>query len=176
MTERARIAARLGALALLTSGCYTLQPVVSAEPAPQTRVALVINDAGRVALGGRMGPEIRQVQGRLLSRDANEYQLAVTGVDLLAGGFQRWQDERVTIRSEHVSALLERRFSKGKTIAFGLVAVGAGWLIVSQGLAPSFLDPDKDPPIDTTATRRGRMPNRPGIPPFVRSLNPPRSR
>ena len=103
-------------LGLLGSGCYTLQPLPVAEPAPGTRLAFAINDVGRVALGGSMGPELLRVNGNLQTKDADDYVVSVTGVDLLQGGFQSWGGETVRIKSNYVSAVYERRFSKGRTI------------------------------------------------------------
>jgi hypothetical protein len=39
-------------------GCYTLQPTGGPVPEVGSRVAFDVNDAGRAALGGTMGPEI----------------------------------------------------------------------------------------------------------------------
>jgi hypothetical protein len=50
-----------------TTGCYTLEPTSAAAPAQGTRLAFAINDVGRVALGGVMGPELRRVEGSLQS-------------------------------------------------------------------------------------------------------------
>lgn len=164
----------VGVFALLITGCYTLEPMVTAQPATGSKVALSINDAGRVALGGQMGPAVLRVHGRLVSHDTEEYDLAVTGVDLLAGGFQTWQGERVRISDDHVSALLERRFSKAKTIALGAAAIGAVALVGRGAFLPGFLDPEPTPD-DSTFTRRGRMPGLLVVPLSLRSLTPPRS-
>jgi len=164
-------------IGVTTEGCYTLQPTSVAVPAPGTRLAFAINDVGRVALGGSMGPELRQVEGNLQSKDGDDYVVKVAGVELLQGGFQSWAGETVRISSKYVSAVYEKKFSPGKTgIAVGGVAVAVA-LLASKGVR-SFLDPRDEPPADTFATRRGRMPlpsRRPGFPPFLRSLNPPRS-
>jgi hypothetical protein len=138
----------LAAFALaLTSACYDVQPMVSATPAPGTRLALSINDTGRVALGGTMGPEIRRVEGNLLDRDENTYLLAVTGVNLLNGDFQKWDGETVRIQSNMVNGLYERRFSKGRTIAFvGLVALAATVIKVPWIKSQLDGDPHPEPP------------------------------
>jgi hypothetical protein len=143
---------------MFLTGCYSLQPIRS-TPEPGTVVALDITDAGRVALGGTMGPEIIQVQGRLISRDSSEYVLGVTGVNLLRGGTQTWRGETVRIRSEHVSSLYERRFSKGRTIALGAIGVGAIALIATQGLlGAANQDPPKMPVDTLQAVLRPRRP------------------
>lgn len=103
-------------------------------PQPGTEVGLDINDVGRVALGGAMGPAIRQVEGRLVSKDTSEYLIAVTAVHLLDGGDQAWRGETVHIKTEYVSSLYQRRFSVGRTVALGAVGVGAIAILGTRSL------------------------------------------
>jgi hypothetical protein len=167
---------------LLTTSCYNLQPASVAVPEPGTRIAFAINDVGRVALGGSMGPELRRVEGNFQSKEGDDYLVNVSGVELLQGGFQTWAGESVRINTSYVSAVYEKKFSKTKTmLAVGAVAV-VGTLLASDGVR-SYLDPGRNNPTpsDTFLTRRGRIPPslrptvRLGFPPFLRSLNPPRS-
>ena len=160
-------------IGVLTTSCYTLQPVAAAVPEAGTRLAFAINDLGRVALGGSMGPELLRVEGSLQRKDGDEYVVNVAGVQLLQGGFQTWGGETVRINTHHVSAVYERKFSKGRTA----VAVGAATLVaavlVPRGIR-SFLPPEDETPVETVVTRRGRppfpLPTRPGLPPFLRSF------
>ena len=140
--------------AVLLGGCYTLQPLGGTAPAPGTQIALDVTDAGRVALGGQMGPEVSQIEGRLVSRDSGEYLVAVSLVHLLRGGEQTWKGEQVRVKSDLVSRVYERRFSKGRSLAMGAIGVGAVAIIASQGLlAGGTTDPTKNPP-DTSASSR----------------------
>jgi len=171
----------LAGLGVATMACYSLQPSPVAVPAPGTRVALAINDAGRVALGGSMGPELRQVEGNLQSKDGDDYVVSVAGVELLQGGYQTWAGETVRINASYVSAVYLKKFSAAKTALVLGGAAAAAVLVSSRGVR-SFLDPrDEGTGTDSNATRRGRIPPfrqpamRPGLPPFLRSLNPPRS-
>src|ERR1043165_3744164 len=135
------MAAGIGA----STGCYTMEPTSVAVPAPGTRVAFAMNDVGRVALGGSMGPELRRVEGSFQSKDGDDYVVNVAGVQLLAGGFQTWAGETVRINSSYVSAIYEEKFSKGKTV----LAVGgtaAAVALLSTRAGRSFLDPRDDPP------------------------------
>ena len=70
----------------LLSGCYTYEPTGAATPEIGQEFAFDINDVGRVGLGGSMGPEIAQIEGRLISRENAEYLVAVTNVHFLRGG------------------------------------------------------------------------------------------
>jgi hypothetical protein len=106
------------------AGCYTFQPVIGAVPETGQKVAFDINDAGRVAIGGSMGSEIAQVEGRLMEKNNGSYLLAVSNVRLLRGGEQVWNGEQVRLRTEHVGPTYLRKFSTGRSIAFGALAVG----------------------------------------------------
>lgn len=98
-------------------------------------MAFEVNDVGRLALGGQMGPEIAHIEGRLVSKTNDEYQVAVSSVKLIRGGTQVWSGEKVNIKKEHVSQTFERRFSKSRTIALSAVfVVGVYAIIRSQNL------------------------------------------
>ena len=142
------------ALSSALAGCYTLQPVGGTTPQPGTAVAFDINDAGRVALGGSMGPAIAQVEGRLVDRESTDYVLAVNAVKLLDGGEQTWRGERVRIKPEYVASSYERKFSKGRTIAISAVGVGALAFIVTRSiLGAGNVDNSITPP-DSQSTQR----------------------
>ena len=134
----------LSALGLLLVGCYTLEPTGGVAPDPGLGVALDINDQGRVGLGPLIGPEIQQIEGRMVSKDSAEYEVAVTTIRLLRGGEQVWRGEKVRIKSSYVSTVYERRFSKTRTVlasaaALGVVAALFGQKILGGG--PPTLDP-----------------------------------
>jgi hypothetical protein len=162
-------------LGMLSTGCYTLQPVAVAEPVQGTRLAFAINDVGRVALGGSMGPALLKVNGTHVTKQADDNFVSVSGVDLLQGGFQAWAGETVRINSSYVSAVYERKFSKGRTALASAAAVGLLAVFITKALPPSFLEGPTEPSDSVPQTRRGRIPVGPGLPPFLRSINPPRS-
>ena len=65
------------------AGCYTLQPASGGAPVVGTKVAFDVNDAGRVALGGPLGPEVTQIEGQLVQQDSSGYLLAVSAIRTL---------------------------------------------------------------------------------------------
>ena len=151
MTQMSRVAVlAVGALGLV--GCYTLRPTRGATPEIGEKVAFDLNDAGRAALGGSMGPEIGQIEGRLLQKDTAQYVVAVSAVRLIRGGEQTWSGEAVRIRSEYVSSAYTRQFATGRTIALGAIGAGALTVIVTQSLSGSG-DSERPAPIDTSNTR-----------------------
>ena len=118
---------RLGSVVLagaLMAGCYTLEPAMGVVPRVGSVVALDVNDLGRVALGGSMGPEIAQIEGPLVEKTPTEYVVAVKVVRLLRGGEQTWAGEQVHLKTEFVTSVSERRFSAGRSAVFAAGAVG----------------------------------------------------
>jgi len=136
------------------AGCYTLQPVGTVVPQQGTRVAFGVNDMGRAALGGSMGPEIDQVEGNLLEADADAYLLSVTSVRLLRGGEQQWAGEAIRIKREFVSNTYVRKFSAGRTVAASAVGVIAIAAIVKGSLLPEGSIEDPPVVIDTNPARK----------------------
>lgn len=135
-----------------------MQPLRGAEPQLGTQVAFDVNDAGRLALGGTMGPEIGQVEGQLVEKNGGTYLLAVSTTRLLRGGEQVWSGEQVRLKSEYLGPAYERRFSLGKSIALGVVSVGGfGAFMLTRSLIGSGTD-DVTQPCDTCAgnARLGR--------------------
>ena len=149
--------AGLAGIVLALVGCYTLQPTGGVTPPVGSEVAFDVNDAGRLALGGAMGPEIKQIEGRLLDQENGEYVVAVSTIRLLRGGEQAWSGEKVRIKSEHVGTAYRRRLSKGRTIALAAVGVGAVALIATQSIVGGG-DEVIRPPGDSAQTRRVPQP------------------
>src|SRR5258707_8516023 len=151
-----RMIGRAGCAALgaLVAGCYTYQPVAGVVPEVGMQVAFDVNDAGRVALGGQMGPEIAQVEGQLVQKDGGSYLLAISTVRLLRGGEQVWTGEQVRLKSEYLGSAYQRRFSMGRSVALGAAALGGfGAFLVSRSILGSGSKDLPGQPGDTVNTR-----------------------
>jgi hypothetical protein len=122
---------------VLLTGCFTMEPAGGVVPEMGREVAFDITDIGRVGLGGAMGPEIAQVQGRLVSRDRGEYVVAVSGVMMLKGGFQTWTGEQVHLKDEYVSTAYIKEFSRSRTVVASALGIGAFAYIVTRSLTAS---------------------------------------
>jgi hypothetical protein len=134
-------------------GCYTLQPTRGAQPNVGETIAFDVNDAGRVALGGSLGPEISQIEGRVLGTENGEYVLAVSSIKLLRGGEQVWTGEHVRIKSDYVGTTYERKLSRPRTVAAGAVGVGLVALFVTQSIKGGGSERDVNVPSDTAQTQ-----------------------
>jgi len=126
-------------------------------PDPGTVIGLDITDAGRVALGGAMGPEIDQVEGKLIAKDTTGYLVGVTSLHLLRGGEQVWHGEQVQIKKEYVSSVYQRRFSRSRSAALAAVGIGAVALIATRSIFPSgSINQPMGPDSSGTSIRRRR--------------------
>jgi hypothetical protein len=144
----------LAVLPLALAACYELEPIRGAAPAPGTRIALDVNDAGRVALGASMGPAVDRVEGTLIDRSNGEYLLGVTSVGLLHGGVQAWKGEQVIVKPEFVSTVYQRRLDPIRTgLAAALIGGGVAY-VASRNLVGSGEREEGEPPIDSIAQRR----------------------
>lgn len=144
-------------LSMLLAGCYVLQPVRGVTPDVGTKVAFDVNDAGRVALGGAMGPEIAQIEGQLVEKDAGSYLVAVSAVRLLRGGEQVWSGEQVRLKSEYLGPAYERRFSAGRSVALGVVGIGGfAAILATKSLLGGGTKDNTGTPGDTAVTSLGR--------------------
>ena len=118
---------RAGALMLLSgfsSGCYTTVPFASSPVAGQVLV-MDLNDNGRVALGPSIGPAATRVEGMLDSRTDSAYVVKVQSVVYLNGSSNKWTNEPLTIRSDLVRELRERKFSRSRSALLAAGTVGA---------------------------------------------------
>lgn len=100
---------------LLATGCYSYAPALSTTPAPGTEVAVILTDRGRIALNERVGPEMDQLRGRLVSSSDSNLTIAMTESVSLRGVEATWTDERISLARDHISTVRVRAFSRGRT-------------------------------------------------------------
>jgi hypothetical protein len=119
----------------VSSGCYVYPPVVT-TPSSGVELRLDLNDRGRAALGGLIGPSAVNVEGVLQSPPDTAYVLGVTSVTYLRGQANKWSGEPLTVSKEFVANTTQRTLSKSRTwlTAAGMVA-GIAVLIASRSLA-----------------------------------------
>ncbi len=117
-----RIAA-LMAVSVMASGCYSTVPAATA-PIPGQVLVVDLNDKGRVALGPSIGSSATKVEGLLDSRTDSTYVVKVQSVVYMNGTSQRWTDEPLTIQTDLVRELRERKFSRSRSALFAAGSVG----------------------------------------------------
>lgn len=145
---RGLAAAGIAATAVSLSGCYIYLPKSTADVPPNAIVSASITDAGRVALGERVGPEVASIDGRVVQKSDTSVRLMVSQVRYLSGLSDQWQGQEVSLRPQDVKSLTQRTFSRSRT-AMMIAGVAAG--LVLSVLTLNFLgltsgDPSRDKP------------------------------
>jgi len=111
----------------LLAGCYTMTPLATMQPAPGTKVTVLLNDEGRTNTAQQIGPYTMRVDGQLVQATESNYVLAVTDVVDIRGAHSKWTGETVPLPRSYVMTTYERKFSTPKTVLL-LGAVTAGFV------------------------------------------------
>lgn len=116
--SRAHIIAALAALAGFgATGCYGYyQPTTPNLTGHQLQLS--ITDSGAVFLAPQVGLGIEAVDGRLVADTGSRYVIAVSGIRHRDGLESDWKGESVYIQHVFVSTVMERRFSRARTMLF----------------------------------------------------------
>jgi hypothetical protein len=154
----------LAALLPALQACYEFTPVDSQAatmPAGQY-VELQISDRGRVGLGDRLGPGVREVSGNIASLTASEIVLSVDRVTNIDGVTTRWAGDTTHINRDFIATASQRRVSAWKTAALitavaAVIGVSAGSSLIGGGSGKDQPDepttkPDQ-PPISVRIPR-----------------------
>lgn len=124
----------LGFVVGTTLGCYVYTPV-AASPLPGSRLALELNDRGRVGLGESIGSAATSVEGVLQSDADSAYRLKVVSVGYLNGQSNQWSGEPLVVSKQFVKDVRARQFSRSRTfLTAATLVAGAVVFIASRGL------------------------------------------
>jgi len=102
---------------IIGSGCFGYYQPITADLEGR-RVQLSLNDAGSALLAPQLGPSVADVQGILKDDSAGVYGVSVLGITRRDGQENSWRGERVPIPRTVVNSVMERRFSRTRTVLF----------------------------------------------------------
>jgi hypothetical protein len=119
----------------LLAGCYNMLPLATPQPAPGTKLTVLLNDEGRTKAAQQVGPYTARIDGRVVQASESNYVLAVTDVVDIRGVHSKWTGETVPLPRSYVMTTYERQFSKPKTaILLGALTAGFVALVASFNL------------------------------------------
>jgi hypothetical protein len=131
----------------MTTGCYTTAPLAG-PPTPGQVLVMELNDNGRARLGTEIGASATKVEGLLDTRTDSAYVVKVQSVVYMNGSNQKWTNEPLTIQSDLVRELRERKLSKSRTALFAGGTVGlAAALIATRSLVIAGAPENQKPPL-----------------------------
>lgn len=139
----------------LTGACYNTSQTMTPLPDPAAEFTLELNDQGRIAVATALGPEVKDVSGRLISQTPAELVLSVRDVTYFKTDAVRMQGEQVTITRDQVRSVTERKFSLGRTaILTTAIVVVVGVFIGTKSLSGfGGSDSNLPPPGGNTSLR-----------------------
>jgi len=144
--------ALLATCSLLLQGCYESLPLQQGVAPSTARVEFQLNDAGRIALGDKLGANVLKVEGTVLQQDNSSYQMSVFRVTHFDGSSAAWTGERVSVAKEHTVGYSVRRLNKVRTallvggVVVGIAAIFAKSLGLVGGSDPGPGDTGPPPP------------------------------
>ncbi|MBL0937343.1 MAG: hypothetical protein IBJ03_00500 [Gemmatimonadaceae bacterium] len=135
--------------AVSTSACYSYVPVATA-PAPGTEVALLVSDRGRVELGERVGPEMDQLRGTLVSSSESAVTLRMREAVSLRRVSTTWTGESLTVSPSLLAGVRVKQLDRGRSLlmAGGVTAAVIAFIITRQVIVDDQkieTDPSKPP-------------------------------
>ena len=119
----ARVSAFLAVL--LTSACYSYQPVQDVAPKPGTRVNLTLTDRAVAEYSTRLGPQATYIEGNVIDVDSAGMRLAIVRVEDSRRTGTDWKGEQVMFPRDAIARVTERRLSVGATAIISGLAVGS---------------------------------------------------
>lgn len=155
-TGRRRLAALVGSVLWLQTGCVEYRPVLS--PSAQAievdqSVALQLTDAGRAELAGKLGPGVLNVEGKVARRSEQSWTLRTYRVETITGEAWTWTGELVEIPQSSVAMVRTKHFDTRRTAVAVAATVGAAAVfILSRGIIGGGSDPEGPPRVPPPAT------------------------
>jgi hypothetical protein len=121
------------------TGCYSYRTIPAETANPGTEVALLVNDAGRVALGERIGPGALRIAGRVAEHSDSGFVVQVSEISYVDNRRAKWGGEPVLVPVQYVGGVTEKRFNKGRTwltagiASAALLAIALGADLIGGG-------------------------------------------
>jgi hypothetical protein len=152
---------RLAVLSPALQACYSYARIDSQAPALPLGhyVEVQITDRGRVGLGERFGPGVRQINGTVVSQQDNQLVLSVDRIANIDGEMGRWSGDTARIERDFIGSMTERRVSTSRTALLAAAAGAAIYFTAASGILGGGKDREDEPsgPINQS----NRIPLRP---------------
>lgn len=107
-----------------SAACYAQVPITDASAAPAGEpVHAVLTPYGSVEMVSKLGPNVHEVDGRLVSLDTSTVTIALATTVGLDGSQQNWSGDRIEFPRTVLDQLTTSRFSAKRTVWLGVVTV-----------------------------------------------------
>ncbi len=110
------IAALLAVTTVGASACYGYYPPPANLSGRDIQISLT--DSGAVVLAPKIGSGIESVDGKVLADTVSHLMLSVMGTQRRDGVENTWKGETLDVPRSLVAGVMERRFSRARTLLF----------------------------------------------------------
>lgn len=111
-------------LLVVQLGCHTYRPMQGIAPAVGREVAVELNDRGRLVAAGQLGESVWRIDGSVVALADSSLTMRVMRTVMVRGSSAIWSGESVTIPRSGIQQVLSREFSRERTVAVVVGAVG----------------------------------------------------
>jgi hypothetical protein len=115
--ERQIIAALLAVTTVGGTACYGYYPPPTANLTGRD-IQISLTDSGAVVLAPKIGSGIESVDGKVLADTVSHLLLSVMGTQRRDGIENTWKGESLDVPRSLVAGVMERRFSRARTLLF----------------------------------------------------------
>lgn len=132
---------RLGVCLLMsTTGCYTYRPVTAPGPEAGARITAVVSGAGATALSPLLGPDVSEVNGRVVEAGTDTLRVSVMSVTSQRGIPASWRGELVPLPRANLNSVGERHLATGGTVLFGVGLTSGLYLLYRLLGGPGIIE------------------------------------
>ncbi len=136
MAQQGRVVrwARMAAVAGVMSSvaCYNQVPVSEAPAAAGEKVTAILTPDGSVQMVPKVGPNVHEVDGRLVVFDMSTVTIALETTVGLDGAQQQWSGDRIAFPRSALEQLTTPKFSKKNTVLLGVATVAG--VVILRGM------------------------------------------
>lgn len=125
-----RVTRFLFAAALLSGGCYTLQPITTA-PAAGSSIVVNLSAAGTEAVTSIVGPRASRITGDVRSASSDSIAIDISEVLTLDGQSYFLRGSTLTLGRDQMATVRMRRLDRGRTAVVGVAAVFSAAAIIA---------------------------------------------
>ena len=127
-------------LMIALAGCYTYRPVAAPGPDPGARVTAGLTRDGGLAMLPLLGPDVAEVQGRVVSADLDTLRVSLVSITSQRGIPTSWRGEEVPLPRTRLSYLGERRLAVGGTALLSAGVLGGLYLLYRLMSGPGIFE------------------------------------
>ena len=125
-----RLTPLLFAAAILSGGCYTLQPITTAPPAG-ANIVVVLSSAGTDAVTSIVGPRATRITGDVRSANGEMIEIDISEVVTLDGQSYYLRGSTVSLGRNHMASVQMRSLDRRRTVVVGVAVVFSAAAIIA---------------------------------------------